>query len=174
MAHWVFTLLFAHWVFILLIAIAIISPSWFLWTIWRERSTQEWRWITKDSRSMYVDAIKAVASASAIAVSLVSTVTSTAARNSTASSVLSLSVKFAVVELILSIVGSICTILALSRGYDRSRSRFLKDSRRSGAITDEQGELNDVELGWILGSAWVGLTGFLLGFLFVGHIVFQR
>lgn len=97
---------------------------------------------------------------------------STTDRRATSSG-LSPSVKFAVVALILSVVASIFTILALSRGYERARSRFVSNPRSKDADL-EQGELTDAELGWILGSAWAGLTGFLLGFLLVGHIVFER
>jgi hypothetical protein len=152
------------------VAIALILPLWFVGTIWRERSKRGWRWISKDSRTMYVDAVKAVASASAIAASLVSAITSTAGNRTAA---VLISVKFAVVALILSIVGSIFTILALSRGYDRARSR-LSESKTTATTNFEQGELNDVELVWILGSAYAGLAGFLVGFLFIGRIVFQN
>ena len=161
----------AHYIFIAVVVFAVLLPTWFVITIWHERVKHGWGWINKDSRTMYVDAIKAVASASAIAVSLVSTVTSTA--RETLRPAVATSVKFSVVSLILSIVGAIFTILALSRSYERSRSRFQNDPRRSSGISDDQGELNRAELAWILASAWVGLIGFLLGFLFIGRIVFQ-
>jgi hypothetical protein len=53
------------------------------------------------------------------------------------------------------------------------RARFSRDPKSEG-FDLEQGELNDTELRWILGSAYVGLTGFLVGFLFIGRIVFQN
>jgi hypothetical protein len=53
------------------------------------------------------------------------------------------------------------------------RARFSRDPKSKG-FDLEQGELNDTELRWILGSAYVGLTGFLVGFLFIGRIVFQN
>jgi hypothetical protein len=169
MANFVCQFIMAHFIFAGLFVLGVIAPMWFLGMIWRERLTHGWRWVNKDSRVMYVDAIKTVASASAIAASLVSTVTSTASRGAT-SNILSTSVKVAVVALILSVVASIFAILALSRGYERARSRFIENPRSKGADLD-QGELSDAELGWILGPAW---AGFLLGFLLVGHIVFEH
>src|SRR5260370_12863279 len=150
----------SHCLFLLLVTIAVTLPLWFLCTIWRDRRTKGWGGISKDSRIMYVDAAKAVASASAIAASLVSTVISTAANRPIA---ILFSVKFAVVSLILSIVCSVVVIVALSRGYERARSRFAE--RQSPNTKDfEQGELNGAELLSILVPIYFGLVVFLGGF----------
>jgi hypothetical protein len=73
------------------------------------------------------ETVQRLASASAIAASLVSAVTSTSGNRSAA---VPISVKFAVVSLIFSIVASVFTIIALSRGYDRARAFFKRSQEQ--------------------------------------------
>jgi hypothetical protein len=106
---------------------------------------------------MYVDVGKTLITASGIAVAII--VSGLAGKISLPAWML----RRSVVALIICIVFSILTILALTRSYERARSRSGEHS---------EGTLTDFELLIILLLADVGLTAFLWGFLYLGRIVF--
>jgi hypothetical protein len=151
-------------------------PLWFIGTVFSDRKKKNWNWINKDSRSMYVDAMKTVASSSAIAASLVSAVMSTSSGQRPGGVVLA--AKWAVVYLVASIVASVCTVFALSRGYDRARSKLpeteeFKRAMAAGVEIDwAQGKLTEFELACILFFAYIALSGFLVGFILLARMIF--
>jgi hypothetical protein len=163
------------YVIVVLVVFVVLLPAWFVATIRHERNTKGWNWINRDSRTMYVDAMKTVASASAIAASLLSAVMSNSIQRPAH---VILAAKWAVVCLVVSIVGSVGAVFALTRSYDRARSRFTASEKGRALIealgrTDvEQGQLNAFELGCILGFAYFGLAGFLVGFVSLGCMIF--
>jgi hypothetical protein len=137
--------------------------------IWAQARVQGWLWIRKDTRAMYIDCEKSIASACAIAASLVSLVVSSRGSNEPQ---LILTVKYAVVSLIIGLVASIATIFLISRGYDCAVSRWLENPASKAVAEKEQGQLSGAELGFILFFAVIGMIGFLEGFLFVARIAF--
>jgi hypothetical protein len=142
----------------LFLSIGLCLPTWFIWKIW----------IRQDTRAMYVDAAKTIVSACAVAASLVSLVVSARGSNQPG---LIIAVRCAVVSLVIGLVASMITIFALSRSYDRAVSRWYEDPARKGSTT-EQGKLSRAELLWVLIPAWLGIVGFLEGFIFVVRIAF--
>ncbi len=127
---------------------------------------------------MYVDAMKTVASAGAVAASLVSAVVSTSAKTVLTYRPIPSTAKWSVVLLVASTLSSVAAILVLTRCYDRARARFPKHPfylaavAKGLAIDIEQGELLWPELKLILVLAYLGLVGFLLGFLLLARVVF--
>lgn len=117
---------------------------------------------------MYVKVLEIAIGAAAVAASLVSAIVSTGEPRSVA--VVS-SVRVSVVCLIICIVFSLVTIMGLSRGYDRARSRFLGSAE--GSVYQDQGMLDDAELRLILATGYFSLAGFLTGFVFLARITFQ-
>jgi cellobiose-specific phosphotransferase system component IIC len=150
----------------LLLTLAI--PLAFTWHVWHEARSLGWNWITEQTRNMYVDAIKTMITASGIAVALIAS----SGHNQNANNAVSFSTRAAIVCLIACICVSLFAIVALMRGFDRARSRYMDQIGESdGAGT--QGRLNSVELLLILGFADAALSCFLAGFAFLGRIAFQ-
>jgi len=78
------------------------------------------------------------------------------------------SMRTGVVCLITCISASLVTILALTRGHERARSRNVDAGKSS-----EEGQLTDFELLFILIPAGIALASFLVGILFLGRITFH-
>ena len=146
-----------------------LLPIWFVGKIVADAGLHGWDWIRQDTRTMYVDCCKSVASACAIAASLISLVVSA---RSSASPALIETVRYAVVLLIVGLIASIMTVFALSRSYDRAVSRWLEDPARKPENAKDQGRLTSAELVWILIPAGIGMIAFLEGFIFVARIAF--
>lgn len=161
-----------------IIAVSLLLPFLFIWSIWSDAHKLGWTAISKDSRMMYVDAMKTVASAGAVAASLVSAVVSTSAKTVLTYRPIPSTAKWSVVLLVASTLSSVAAILVLTRCYDRARARFPKHPfylaavAKGLAIDIEQGELLWPELKLILVLAYLGLVGFLLGFLLLARVVF--
>lgn len=120
---------------------------------------------------MYVKVLETGAGAAVISSSVISAIVSNAEPRPHA---VVISVRWSVVCLIGCIIFALIAILALSRGYDRAHSRFLEsDASKGNPYYRDQGQLNDVELRWILVASFLSLVGFLVGFLFLGRIAFQ-
>jgi len=83
------------------------------------------------------------------------------------------SAKVAAVSLILCVVLSIFTILALLRGYEEAWSSENDRRRAAGAGTTEEGRLSPNALRLILLGAALSLCSFIVGFLFLGRIAFH-
>jgi hypothetical protein len=161
-----------NFIFWTLLAATIVLPFWFVLTIWNERNrgVAGRNWINKDSREMYVKVLETAAAAAAIAASIIAAIVSNGEPRAYAVLV---SVRWSVVCLVACITFALATMLALSRAYDRARSRFVETELAKVATTLEQGQLRDVELRWILILGYFCLASFFAGFLFVGRIAFQ-
>jgi len=121
---------------------------------------------------MYVDGAKTIITASGIAVALLASSSISSAR--TTNHLVAFSAKVAVVCLISSVCFSLVTILALLRGHERAKSRYLEEQRQAGnraPITE--GKLDIVELLFILVPSGIALSCFLVGFVFLGRIAFH-
>ena len=136
--------------------------------IWHDPVAKGWNWTSKDSRSMYVKATENIAAAAVISSSILAAIVSNGARPHA----VVISVRCCVVCLLSSVVFAIVTIISLTRGYERARSRFLETPQGKVASFQEQGQLKDVELCLTLSAGYLCLVGFFLGFLFLGRIVF--
>lgn len=170
------------WIFYVCVVLAISLPLSFVASVWYEahhppalviHDIKKLNWISPDSRDMYLDIFKTVSSAGTIAAALVSAVISTA--NQPTSEVRS-AAKFSVSAFIISTMFSIMTIAALSRFYDRAHTRFLRSSiGQKDASTGQNtqlGQLLDNELRLVLFTAFIALSGCLVGFLYLARIVF--
>lgn len=150
-------------VFYIFVIAVIVAPSTFVWSIWRDAKRKNWNWTTESSRTMYVDVSKTLITASGIAVALVA---SDLVRASDLTA--KVSARIGVICLILCITAALTTILALTRGYERARSRNI-EAGKGGA----EGQLLDFELLFILIPGAVALSSFLVGLLFLGRVTFH-
>lgn len=151
------------YLFYLFVLIAITVPTLFVWTFWRDAKGRQWNYTTDASRGMYVDVAKTLITASGIAVALVASASARAT-----DSIAKFSTRVGVVSLIICIAASLATMLALTRGHERARSRNL-EANKGG----EEGQLSDLELRLILIPAAIALASFLVGLLFIGRITFH-
>ncbi len=158
-------------IFYLFVSCVAAAPFPFMWQYWHKARTQGWSWTTEDSRDMYVDAVKTVIAASGIAVALLA---SNYSSGRTASHLVALSAKVAVVSLISCVCFSLVAILALLRGHELAKGRNIEEQRRAGHIGPIiDGKLNSSELLFILVSSGIALSCFLVGFIFLGRIAFH-
>jgi hypothetical protein len=148
----------------------VTLPAWFVWRTWNDTHSNDWFWTRKETREMYVDALKTIASACGVGASLISLVVS-ARRNEQPFRFL-IVVRCAVVLLVVGLVAAIVCIVALTRAYDRATSRWLADPNRKGTHEPEQGKLTHAEFYWILFSGGLSTFGFLEGFICVALIAF--
>jgi hypothetical protein len=82
-------------------------------------------------------------------------------------------VKLAILCLVLCVVFSMGTMLALVRCHELANTRWTIQARQEGRVADiqiPQGALSNGELGLILMFAFVALVTFLAGFVFLGII----
>ncbi len=151
--------------FYFLVATVVIGPAFFMWTFWRDAKKRGWTWTTETSRTMYVDVAKTLITASGIAVALVA---SSAAPLRTVDAIVRISARAGVVSLVLCLCTSLITMIALTRGHERAQSRNMEAGKGN-----HEGQLTDGELLFILIPAWVALSSFLVGALFLGRIAFH-
>jgi hypothetical protein len=159
-------------VFYLFVSALAAAPLLFVWHYWHEARTRGWNWTSEDSRDMYVDGAKTMITGSGIAVALLAS--SVFSQRTTASSLVAFSAKVAVVCLISCVCLSLIVIMALLRGHERAKARHIESLRTAGAqgaITE--GQLNRSELLFILVPSGFALSCFLVGFVFLGRIVFH-
>jgi hypothetical protein len=154
------------YIFYAFVLVVAVCPILFVWSYWHEANTRGWDWTSDTSRNMYVDAAKTLITASGIAVALLAS--STVASERVTSNLVAFSAKVAVVCLISCVCLSLIVILALMRGFERAQSRHIESGGQTG-----QGKLNSIELLFILIPAGVGLSCFLVGFVFLGRIAFH-
>ena len=149
--------------FYLFVLIAVTGPTVFMWSFWRDAKGRQWNYTTDTSREMYVDVVKTLITASGIGVALVASASGRAL-----DSIAKFSARVGVVSLIVCISASLVTMLALTRGHERARSRNI-EAGRSG----EEGQLLDFELLFILIPGGIALASFLVGILFLGRVTFH-
>ena len=145
------------------VVIVIVVSAIFVWTFWRDAKGRQWNYTTDTSREMYVDVVKTLITASGIGVALVASASARALDD-----IAKFSMRAGVVTLIICICASLVTMLALTRGHERARSRNI-EAGNSG----EEGQLLDFELLLILIPGGVALASFLVGLLFLGRITFH-
>jgi CBS domain containing-hemolysin-like protein len=148
------------------------APFLFVGHYWHEARTKGWSWTSQDSRNMYVDGAKTIITASGIAVALLASSSVSSVR--TTNGLVAFSAKVAVVCLISCVCLSLVVILALLRGHERAKSRYIEEQRKTGnraAITE--GKLNTGELLFILVPSGIALSCFLVGFVFLGRVAFH-
>jgi len=149
----------------------------FLAHFWRKanekkESALQWRWTDEDSRNMWIDAAKTMITAAGIAAALVASLSVTSERPS--NPIVIRSVKVATISLIICVCASMPLILALSRGHENAKSRAIEEQRAKGMKEPiNQGALSNFALGIVLVTAFLALSGFFLGFLFLGRIVWH-
>jgi len=149
--------------FYLFVLIAVTGPTVFMWSFWRDAKGRQWNYTTDTSREMYVDVVKTLITASGIGVALVASASGRAL-----DSIAKFSARVGVVSLIVCISASLVTMLALTRGHERARSRNI-EAGRSG----EEGQLLDFELLFILIPGGIALASFLVGILCLGRVTFH-
>jgi hypothetical protein len=155
------------WLFLLL-GFLTVGAALFVRHFWKNAQAGL-RWTSRDSRNVYVDCAKTLITASGITVTLLAASGSTLARTP----IVMISVKVAVVCLILCVVFSMGVMLALVRCHELANSRWMEQERnagRSANVQIPQGELTNTELGWILFFTFFALTTFLWGLVFLGII----
>lgn len=160
------------YLFYIFISLLSLAPLALVWHYWHEARTKDWAWTSQDSRTMYVDGAKTLITASGIAVALVASSAVSSARSS--SSLVAFSAKVAVVCLISCVCLSMVVIVALLRGFERAQSRYIEEQKKAGVVPRSgQGRLNSGELLFILVPAGLGLSSFLVGFVFLGRVAFH-
>jgi hypothetical protein len=153
------------YLFYLFVVVAVVVPAIFMRTFWRDAKRRQWNYTTDKIRTMFVDVAKTLITASGIAVALVA---SSAAHLGAVDRIVRDSARAGVISLIICLCASLITILALTSGHLWAQNRSI-DSGQGG----EEGQLTKVELLFILLSAWVALSSFLAGALFLGRIAFH-
>ncbi len=133
---------------------------------------------------MYVDGAKTLITAAGIAVALLASTAKPTV--GTSDSLVVFSARAAGVSLILCVMLSLVVIFALMRNFDNAQSRFMETQRKENQkhidagqrelvrkIEAGQGELTKNELLFTLAFAWPALSCFLVGFAFLGRIVYH-
>jgi hypothetical protein len=159
------------WVFYFAVISFIAVGWWFIWQYWdRASSSEQLRWINVDNRTMYVDALKTMITASGIAVALVASSAVGSVRNK--NPIVEFSAKVAVVCLVSCVCLSLTAIMALLRGYELAQAKFTARSRATGTKVnvEEQGPLTNHQLLCILVLSGLSVTCFVVGFVFLGRI----
>jgi len=149
--------------FYLLVFVAVIAPAMFMWSFWRDAKRRQWNYTTEVSRGMYVDVTKTLITASGIGVALIASASARAL-----DAIAKFSTRVGVSSLIICISASLVTMLALTRGHEKARSRNIEAGRGG-----EEGQLLDSELLFILIPGGIALASFLVGVLFLGRITFH-
>jgi hypothetical protein len=164
-------------VFYIFVASLLILPCRFVWHYWQHANNSnnpsELRWINIDNRTMYVDALKTLITASGIAVALVASSARISEQHK--DPIVETSARIAVVCLVSCVCLSLIAIMALLRGYELSVARLKVDLQRLGLETtvNTQGLLTNHQLLWILVPCWLSLCTFVIGFVFLGRIAFH-
>jgi hypothetical protein len=153
------------YLFYFFVSVAVFGPAYFLWTFWRDARKRNWNYTTESTRAMYVDIAKTMVTASGIAVALVA---SSASPLRAVDSIVRFCSRAGVVSLVLCLCTSLVTMISLTRNNERAVSRNL-EAGKSG----REGQLTNVELAFTLISAWLALSSFLVGALFLGRITFH-
>jgi hypothetical protein len=147
-----------------------LGHVWYRATQKKKEEALQWRWSSEDSRDMWIDAAKTMITASGIAAALVTSL-SIGLQNGLKPLVL-LSVKVAVVNLIICVCVSMLLIVTLSRAHETAKARNIEKSRGDGLKGEiKEGPLSDFALALVLASSWMALSTFFFGFLFLGRIV---
>lgn len=125
-----------------------------------------WRWVDKDSRDTYVRIADTLIASSGIAVTLLMTLSKP--------SMPRWMLHRAVVSLVVSIVFAVFFILIFVRNAEVAIARYSDECARKDAPNERHiGRLTKGQLLLILGMAWVAITSFLWGFLYLGRLALR-
>jgi uncharacterized protein (DUF2062 family) len=165
------------WLFCTLIFLVEACIAWFLGHFYykaaqKTKESDQWRWSSEDSRDTWIDAAKTMISASGIAAALLATLA--ARQTPILNPLVASSVKAATAILVVCVCASMFLILALARGHEAAKARYMTKLRAEG----HQGEIKEGPLSYfalrvMLVSAFVALSGFFVGFLFLVRIVWH-
>lgn len=154
-----------------LVELLIVS---FIWSYWYHANKNQYRFTTQDSRTMYVDLAKTMITASGVAVALLASLSLNS--NRPLNHAVTAYAKVAGVCLIVCVCMALVHIIALSRGHELAKARMLLKLRaegHTGPIQIQEGELTNGELLCSLISGGLALSGFFIGFLFLGRLIFH-
>jgi hypothetical protein len=134
----------------------------------------QWRWSSEDSRDLWIGAAETMITASGIAAALVASLTLAAHQAKMLSPFVASSLKTATVSLVVCVCVSMFLILALARGHETAKARYSEKRRRDGYLGEiKEGPLSNFALSIILLAAFVALSGFFVGFLYLARIVWN-
>ena len=120
---------------------------------------------------MYVDVAKTMITASGVAVALLASLSFSSQRPSNPTVVFF--AKVAGFCLIVCVCMALVHIVALSRGHESAHARNVEALRGAGHLgAIDEGSLTNFELACILVSGGFALSGFFIGFLFLGRVIF--
>ena len=126
----------------------------------------DWRWVDKHSRDSYVRIADTLIASFGIAVTLLMTL----GRTSTPRWML----HRATLALVVSIVFTVFFILIFVRNAEVAMARHSDDCTRKGNRNRGGiGPLTNKQLLWTLLTAWVAVTSFLWGFLYLGRLALR-
>ena len=156
-----------------------LCPLGCIYSIWRVTENQKLLKTTESSRMMYVDVAKTLITASGIAVALLAAASTRFTSGVTATSmntgdiayakaIVATSAKVSAVCLIACVCSSLFVILALVRGFEMAQARQVQSGGEDG-----WGILNTRELRFIIVPSGVALPCFVIGFLFLGRMIFH-
>jgi len=166
------------WMFYGFASLVELGIAWFLGHVFckatqKNEEASQWRWSSEDSRGMWIDAAKTMITASGIAAALLASLT-LGSQTKTLSALVVRSVKTATVSLVACVCVSMFLILAPARGHETAKARYLEKRRREGHQGEiKEGPLSDFALRIILSAAFIALSCFFVGFLFLGRIVWH-
>jgi hypothetical protein len=134
---------------------------------------KQWRWSSEDSRDMWMDAAKTMISAAGIAAALLASLSASARDKTVLSAIGTFSLKSATVCLVMCVCVSMFLILSLARGHEAAKARENLKPRPPGSGQVKEGPLTDFALSITLLAAFVALSSFFVGFLFLARIMWH-
>ena len=150
---------------VLLTAVTIATSGYIAWFFEGARKN-DWRWVGKDSRDTYVRIADTMITSSGIAVTLLMTL----GRSGTPRWML----HRATLALVVSIVFTVFFILIFVRNAEVAMARHSDECARKGTGNGGGiGPLTNKQLLWTLLTAWVAVTSFLWGFLYLGRLALR-
>lgn len=119
---------------------------------------------------MWMDVAKTMISASGIAAALLTSL----ALGKDFDPLVAHSVKISTVSFVLCVCVSMFLILTLARGHETAKARYLSEQREKGSRMEiREGPLSNFALCLTLAGAFIALSTFFVGFLFLGRIVWH-
>jgi hypothetical protein len=142
--------------------------AWFMYDFYSKAMAANWRESSEDSRTMYTDAAKTMISAAGIAAALLASLSTH--QNNSLAPLVAKSIKTATISLVVCVCVSMALILTLARGHEEAKG--LEQLKHPGTKVTS-GPLSDFYLRTTLAFAFVALSCFFVGFLFLARIVWH-
>ena len=139
----------------------------------KTEEAEQLRWSSEDSRNTWIDVAKTMITSAGIAAALLATL---AARQiNVLSDFTASNVRTATVSLVVCVCVSMFLILALARGHEAAKSHYIQNKRREGCETTQikEGPLSNLALRITLTAAFIALSTFFIGFLYLARIVWH-